>query len=255
MNKSKELNNHICTNCEKSGHLFHQCKLPIISYGIIAVRKNTYNYEYLMICRKDSFGYIDFIRGKYSITNEFQIQSIIDEMSIHEKERIIKFSFNKLWTDMWLDSKNSHKNEEFNSEKKFYQITDKSNLININTFLDKSKTSWIETEWEFPKGRRNFNENDLECALREFEEETGIYKENISIIENLLSFEEVFIGTNLKAYKHKYFLAYLNKNNSITNLDNYQISEVSKLEWKTYDECLESIRPYNLEKKKNNNKY
>jgi 8-oxo-dGTP pyrophosphatase MutT (NUDIX family) len=244
------MNKNICNNCGRQGHMFYQCKLPISSYGIVLFHEFDGIRKFLMLRRKDSYGYIDFIRGKYSITNEFQIQSIIDEMSIHEKERIIKFSFNKLWTDMWLDSKNSHKNEEFNSEKKFYQITDKSNLININTFLDKSKTSWIETEWEFPKGRRNFNENDLECALREFEEETGINKENISIIENLLSFEEVFIGTNLKAYKHKYFLAYLNKNNSITNLDNYQISEVSKLEWKTYDECLESIRPYNLEKKK-----
>jgi hypothetical protein len=33
-------------------------------------------------------------------------------------------------------------------------------------------------------------------------------------------------------------------------LDNFQVTEVSKLDWKTIDECLESIRPYNLEKRK-----
>lgn len=33
------------------------------------------------------------------------------------------------------------------------------------------------------------------------------------------------------------------------SLYNYQQSEVSKIEWKSLDECLESIRPYNLEKK------
>jgi hypothetical protein len=33
------------------------------------------------------------------------------------------------------------------------------------------------------------------------------------------------------------------------NLNNFQKTEVSKLEWKTVDNCLESIRPYNLEKK------
>ena len=33
------------------------------------------------------------------------------------------------------------------------------------------------------------------------------------------------------------------------NLENYQKSEVSKLEWKSINECLESIRPYSLEKK------
>lgn len=29
-------------------------------------------------------------------------------------------------------------------------------------------TVWDEPEWEFPKGRRKRDENDYECALREF---------------------------------------------------------------------------------------
>ena len=33
-----------------------------------------------------------------------------------------------------------------------------------------------------------------------------------------------------------------------TKLDKYQKSEVSKSEWVTLDECIEKIRPYNLEK-------
>ena len=31
--------------------------------------------------------------------------------------------------------------------------------------------------------------------------------------------------------------------------DKYEKTEVSKMEWKTFDTCLSSIRPYNLEKK------
>jgi len=34
------------------------------------------------------------------------------------------------------------------------------------------------------------------------------------------------------------------------NMDNYEPSEVSKMEWKSYEECIECIRPYNLEKKR-----
>jgi hypothetical protein len=60
--------------------------------------------------------------------------------------------------------------------------------------------------------------------------------------------EEIFIGTNHKSYKHKYFLAYMNESQDF--LHNYQKTEVSKLEWKNIEQCLESIRPYNLEKKK-----
>jgi hypothetical protein len=59
--------------------------------------------------------------------------------------------------------------------------------------------------------------------------------------------EEIFIGSNHKSYKHKYYLAYMDK--TVDVLYNYQKSEVSKLEWKTIDECLESIRSYNLDKK------
>ena len=39
--------------------------------------------------------------------------------------------------------------------------------------------------------------------------------------------------------------------NNINDEDNFnfQPTEVSKIEWKTINQCLESIRPYNLEKK------
>jgi len=36
---------------------------------------------------------------------------------------------------------------------------------------------------------------------------------------------------------------------NITTTKHYDKTEVSKIEWKTYKECLECIRPYNLEKK------
>ena len=73
-------------------------------------------------------------------------------------------------------------------------------------------------------------------------------KEHLLIIENALPFEEVFLGSNHKSYKHKYYLAYTNLESDV--FPNYQITEVSKLQWKTLPECLESIRSYNLEKKK-----
>ena len=64
-----------------------------------------------------------------------------------------------------------------------------------------------------------------------------------------MPFEETFIGSNHKSYKHKYFLAYLDCKNNKDLLNNYQKTEVSKMEWKNIEECLKSIRPYHLEKK------
>jgi 8-oxo-dGTP pyrophosphatase MutT (NUDIX family) len=246
-------NINVCNNCGKPGHMFHQCKLPITSYGIILFRHSTEGLQFLMIRRKDSFGYIDFIRGKYSPYNIHQLQKMVDEMSILEKERILKEPFEQLWNLMWGETSSMHfKNEEVASSKKFKQIFEGVTIHNetftLKDIVDKSETKWTETEWEFPKGRRNPKEKDLDCAIREFEEETGISVSKIKIIENVLPFEEIFIGTNHKSYKHKYFLAYINDPEDY--LDNFQVTEVSKLEWKNIDKCLEDIRPYNLDKKK-----
>jgi 8-oxo-dGTP pyrophosphatase MutT (NUDIX family) len=255
--------NNICNNCGKQGHYFYQCKLPITSYGIILFRKTAeYGIQYLMIRRKNTFGYIDFIRGKYMQNNLDHLQLIFNEMSTDEKELIKYHNFDILWKNMWgiQDINHCHqfRGEEMASQKKFdalkygIPIGINGEIVTLNNIIDNSVTHWTETEWEFPKGRRNFQEKDLDCALREFEEETGISKKNITIIENILPFEEMFIGSNHKSYKHKYFLGYINnQDNNLkdNNLTNYQQSEVSKLQWKSLEECLESIRPYNLEKK------
>ncbi len=244
-------NINVCNNCGKQGHMFHQCKLPITSYGIITFRSSTEGLQFLMIRRKDSFGYIDFVRGKYSPYNLTQLITMVDEMSLDEKKRILTLPFEQLWTEMWGNTNIQFKSEEIASKKKFDTLKESVIIDDVKYTLEDivnlSKTKWRETEWEFPKGRRNQKEKDLDCALREFEEETGIPKESITIIENVIPFEETFIGSNHKSYKHKYFLAYMN--NSSDELNKFQITEVSKLEWKTIDNCLESIRPYNLEKK------
>jgi 8-oxo-dGTP pyrophosphatase MutT (NUDIX family) len=247
--------NNVCNNCGKQGHQFHQCKLPITSYGIILFRSSLKGIQYLMLRRKDSFGYIDFIRGKYVQNNLDHLQSIFNEMSISEREKIRTHDFDTLWNTMWSTTYlgTQYKCEESSSQKKFESLKagvpmgPNNEIITLDTIINNSNTKWTETEWEFPKGRRNYQEKDLDCAIREFEEETGFSKKDIKIVENVMPFEEIFLGSNHKSYKHKYFLAYTDNTND--ELYNYQQSEVSKLDWKTLDECLESIRSYNLEKK------
>jgi 8-oxo-dGTP pyrophosphatase MutT (NUDIX family) len=180
---------------------------------------------------------------------------MFNEMSISEREKIKETDFETLWKLMWGETAigAQYKGEEMASQKKFEALKSgvlmgvNGEIINLNNLIDNSTTKWKETEWEFPKGRRNYQEKDLDCALREFEEETGLSKKDIKIVENMLPFEEIFLGSNHKSYKHKYFLAYTD--NTTDDLNNYQQTEVSKLVWKTLEECLDSIRPYNLEKK------
>lgn len=239
----------MCNNCNKFGHYFHQCRLPITSYGVIVYRKNkkTGEIEFLMIRRKDTFGYIDFLRGKYQIYNVDKIQQLIDEMSNDEKHKLLTIPFPELWKQLW--SGQNSRADETTILRKFEMLLNNEVGISLEKLIENSSTSWIETEWEFPKGRKNYQEKDLECSLREFEEETGYSRSQLHIIENVIPYDEIFIGSNNKSYKHKYFLACM-EDDELENMPNHQKSEVSKMEWKTIQGCLSSIRPYSLEKKK-----
>jgi ADP-ribose pyrophosphatase YjhB (NUDIX family) len=243
-----------CNNCGKNGHLYHTCKKPITSSGIICFKKNTNTNtnKYLIICRKDTLGYVDFVRGKYPIYNKVYIQNLFNEMTIQEKHFLLENEFDEIWKKLWGDfSGMQYANEEKISKNKFNSIKEGIFLFNKSTFnlkslIKNSKTNWTEPEWGFPKGRRNYLENDLTCAIREFKEETGINEIGFKIIKNILPYDEIFMGSNYKSYKHKYYLAVIDKKN--LNLNNYQKSEVSNIKLATLEECLELIRPYNLEK-------
>ena len=122
-------------------------------------------------------------------------------------------------------------------------------MVDLNSLIEESNkfNLWNEPEWGFPKGRRNYQEKDYSCALREFYEETGYNPETLKNIQNIFPFEEIFTGSNYKSYKHKYYLMYMNYEDSMKTTV-FEKSEVSKLEWKNYEDCLRTIRHYNLEK-------
>lgn len=270
-----------CNNCGKKGHLFNQCRMPIISIGIVAVRKNptTNKNEFCMICRRNTLGFMDFIRGKYSVYNQYHISNMIKQMTEAEKQMLKTMEFDDIWNVVWGNPKKlcgQYKTEEYISREKFNHLKKGVLLMppppglkhpgiflpqisvhnilgyNLEMLIDNCGTRWDEPEWGFPKGRRNFNESDLDCGLREFCEETGFQhsREKCDIVQNIFPFEEIFIGSNYKSYKHKYFLMMVDYEYSVGCFKpvspNY---EVSQIKWKDMDDCLTSIRTYNLEKK------
>lgn len=244
-----------CNNCGKDGHSYSQCKMPITSVGIIAYRINNSQKEYLMIRRKDTLGFIDFMRGKYSVNNKDYIMNMLKQMTQDEKTKLDSLSFDELWLSVWGNNRlsNQYKQEETVSRNKFQVIKDgiynKKGFYNLNTLIEESKqyTQWEEPEWGFPKGRRNFQEKDYDCALREFKEETGVPVESLHSIQNIFPFEENFTGSNYKSYKHKYYITYMDYEKTLLSYK-YDKMEVSKIEWKSLKQCIECMRPYNLEK-------
>ena len=253
-----------------SGKRGLQPNYPIISYGIIGIKgdmrileniqpmekipKYTIqlndNIEYLMICRSNTFGYIDFMKGNYSLSNIKHIKVLINEMTIFEKSKLLVLSFEDLYRRLTKSNKQSANVRNDESKKKFEAlkngiVTQDEKKITLELLIEESDTEWENNEWEFPKGRKNYKEKDLDCAKREFEEETGISCSDLQIVNNIMPFEEIFTGSNQKCYKNIYYLGIVNKDVSMTN---YQETEVSIMEWKTYQNCMESVRNYNIEK-------
>ena len=252
MLKSEFYESLYCNNCGKKGHTYNQCSKPITSIGLIIVTKVYNELKFLTICRKDSLGYIEFLRGKYNLYDKNYIQNLINEMTIKEKESLLTKEFSLLWKELWGKfTHNQYKQEEKNSCEKINQLINgvfdihTKKLFTLSQLIKNSKTNWIEPEWGFPKGRRNYQENDILCALREFEEETGYSRKDIKIVNNLKPFQEIFTGSNYKSYKHKYFLGFIETPKKKTK---FQESEVSQLKWLSLEDCKKKIRPYNLER-------
>jgi len=254
--------NTFCNNCGKNGHVMHACKNPIISNGIIVykngVESDDGRVRYLMIRRKDTLGFVEFIRGKYPVYNQSYVQRLINEMTLDEKHRLQTQTFSELWKNVWGDYLNSkYQNEEavscdrFNMLKSGIKLNrNGGNQYTLNSLIENSNTNWTEPEWGFPKGRRNYQEKDIDCALREFSEETGYNQNRLTIIQNVIPYEEIFMGSNMKTYKHKYYVAHMPNSDKLPSEASpvFQKTEVSKMGWMTYDECIEHMRPYNLEK-------
>jgi 8-oxo-dGTP pyrophosphatase MutT (NUDIX family) len=214
-------------------HTIKQCRTPITSNGVIHIHQG----KYLMIKRRKTLGYVDFMRGRYYKNTDY-IMNLINEMTVQEKKDLLEHDFKHLSHDMWHAT-----HEEPAAREKFNELKRDGTLKRL---IDLSTTSWETQEWGFPKGRRNQNESEKVCALREYEEETGLDRHALLLVQNLLPFEETFIGSNYKAYKHKYYVGF----GAPKYMQQFQESEVSELRWASFDEALEMIRPYNVERKK-----
>ena len=257
----------VCSNCGKYNHLQRDCKKPLTSYGLICFHKfklNEENEEYkiVMIRRKDTIGYVEFLRGKYNINNYDYIIKLFDMMTNEEKKRIINvYDFDKLRVILKMTKKNNmYKNEYEVAKKKFnylknnnMKLKNANNYISILKYLiNKSKITWDETEWGLPKGRKNKNETNINCAIREFLEETGIKETNINILINVNPIVELYKSINNVTYRHIYFFAeYFNNNTSlfVNPNDKEQCIEISSINWFNEYVALKIIRNYYIEKK------
>jgi 8-oxo-dGTP pyrophosphatase MutT (NUDIX family) len=192
-------------------------------------------------------------------------------MTLQEKIDILSMRFDIMWYKIWLEFpdminkkditldicniksianawRNSYKQKASNSfipytvrspSKLDFYIKKKSNFE--STFLhDGGKrlrslvegTTNISLSWEIPKGRPNKSETALDCAIREFREETGIGVDMYNILFNIKPIAEEYSSMGID-YKHSYYIAYTQRTFEPSNkfIHGAHISEIDDVMW------------------------
>lgn len=252
-----------CLNCGGVGHLYKMCKEPVMSYGIIAY--NATIDKFLLIQRRHSIAYVDFIRGKYTFDDIKFLYMLLENMSCEEKENLLNKKFNDLWRELWIGTGTeeiceiSYRSNELKKSKNMFELVSDGLNVNNQSYTLKSMIEEIaslpqkEIEWGFPKGRRSKNESDIQCAIREFKEETNMTVMNYINSERYI---EEFIGSNGISYKYVYFIYVINGREKAEGAENTettfniahidknnqeQIFEVGDIGWFSYEEAIKKI--------------
>ena len=274
--------NKQCSNCGNVGHSYRECQAPITSFGTILFRIQNTSWaqekalaytnhtltgfepvfsqlQVLLIQRRDSLGYVDLLRGKYSIHDVEYITKQLSGMTDEERQKLIHRDFDDLWAEMWgAESADvQYKKDKENSRNKLMVLREgitldvSGNQATLAELVASCSTHWLTPEWGFPKGRRDGNESDLDCALREMREETGIKESDVFVIHNMDPLNETFFGTNRVHYCHKYFLVYVPDTKPIAydEKNPHMRREIGALDWFSIEEALQKIRPENVEKR------
>jgi len=238
----------VCNNCGEKGHMFKSCTEPILSCGIALVNQSrlpvgSADVRVLMIRRKDSMSFAEFMRGKYDPMDTAYVGVLFANMTLQEQTSIVCEPFDTLWRQLWGDD---HSSPEYATSKERFGLLDKDALMRSHL------SPFKEPEWGFPKGRRVRCESDIECAVREFNEETNIPREAYTLLRDIV-LEETFMGLNGIRYRHLYFVALLTSPELVNvgqKMTYMQRREISGIGWKTFDECRAYIRPHHVERPK-----
>lgn len=210
--------------------------------------------KFLMIRRKNTLGYIEFIRGRYNPIDADSVINLFEQMVISEINMIKNNDLEYLWDKLWKsNSKNKAYEFEFKQSKiKFDKLKSNELKYNLDFYIENVNFKYDTPEWGFPKGRRNFYEKNIDCAIREFNEESGYSMEDYKIMKRLHSLNEIFVGTNGVKYKHVYYIGiFISDKQAKINVEKpSQYDEIGDIGWFTFNDALDLIRPHHRQRKK-----
>jgi len=210
--------------------------------------------KYLLIQRRDSMSYVEFLRGKYRPDDKTYITLLIQGMTSIEHSRLLSLPFDTLWSNLWNNQNNrQYRNEYEVARRQFEALKNTGDTYGklLAVYIEENKSCWSTPEWGFPKGRRNTGETPIACATREFTEETGLAKKTIFFVKDIDWYIEQYTGTNGIVYKQTYFLAACTEDVDahLETSNRIMTREVGDICWLSYDDAFARIRSTNPEKR------
>lgn len=235
-----------CSNCNVPGHLKVACLKPRISCGVIPWRYShvSKQIEYLMIQRRDSIAFVDICRGNFQLNNKKYIIKLLRNCRLDELQKLHGNIIDVGSIGSWVTSIS-------NKLRMLYDMPWFAYEVNRIMVMKKMGRLPLSLGWGFPKGKRNFNESDLKCARREFEEETGYrfirgrWDWTNANSGKLMKIKEMFTGTNGLRYEYRFYVAEctdLFLPDPIVNPDvPNQFYEVRDVKWISHDDVLQYL--------------
>lgn len=200
-----------------------------ISVGIACVKMSQSGMEILLVRKRYTYSFNKFVNGRYRSDNNHELIALFNGMTIDEKLDIISLNFSQIWYRVWLN--NLQKMSSFYTAKSKFEnnfVADKG--ARLKRLLSASKENGALV-WEIPKGRKkNRIEGNMQCAIREFKEETNVSKKQIKVFLENISYSYISDGTK---YTNTYYFA-LAKNGINPRVDishNDQIGEIAEIKW------------------------
>ena len=203
-----------------------------VSHGIIVCRKcpTTGVPQVLMVKARYSYAFANFVHGHYGGTDPSVILPLLSNMTIEERLLINTLVFDHMWYRIWLCIKPELYMKKKN---KFMTLWMRDDGAALRGLLLRAQGS-PPIQWGFPKGKPSGRyEPSVNCALREFKEETGLPYTSLSVMPG---FRRQVSFTHLRIrYTTVLYMALMIRDLPlalrIKNMD--QVSEVSDIRWMT----------------------
>ena len=185
------------------------------SAGVILCRRNgkTGRPEVLLAHKRYTYAFAEFVHGHYAQSRAGSnaalrcVAPLFDQMTREELFDVLSLNFGQMWYRIWLtDGNRDLYNKKYAKFQSSFMRDDGGAALCRLVMLARASGVLL---WEVPRGRHlNPREADINCAIRELREETGVDKSDYRILPGVRRRAgHVSAGTR---YEFTYYVALAN---------------------------------------------